>query len=100
MTAVQTDAAVRFGSSGVVMVEPVIRLSASAHIACYVYEDCAPILVIEDGNVRVSLTVPDTVQVTGADVNRGLALADAVARYVTELGAHAATGDGDADRAA
>ena len=100
MTAVKTDATVRFGSSGVVTVEPVIRLNAGTHIDCYVYDDCAPILAIEDGNVRVSLTVPDTAQVTGEDVNRGLALANAVARYVAELGARADIHDSAADEAA
>ena len=100
MTAVKTDATVRFASSGAVIVEPVIRLNASTHIDCYVYDDSAPILIIEDGNVRLSLTVPDTGQVTGEDVNRGLVLADAVARYVAELGARADIQDGAADEAA
>ena len=48
-------------------------------IHCHVYDDCAPILAIEDGNVRLSLTVPDTGHVTGQDVNRAMKLADAVA---------------------
>ena len=66
--------------------QPSIRLNASTFIHCHVYDDCAPILAIEDGNVRLSLTVPDTDHVTGEDVNRAMALADAVARYIAELG--------------
>jgi hypothetical protein len=57
-------------------------------------------LAIDDGNVSVSLTVPDVHHVTGQDVNRAMALADAVARYITELGAHVADDDGAAQDAA
>jgi hypothetical protein len=38
--------------------------------------------------------------VTGEDVNRALALADAVARYIAELGERVATEDAAADEAA
>jgi hypothetical protein len=100
MTAVKTSATVRFGASGVVEVEPSIRLNAATFIACHVYDDCAPILAIEDGNVRLSLTVPDTGHVTGADVNRAMALADAVARYIAELGERVADEDSAAQEAA
>ena len=100
MTTVKTSATVRFGASGVIEVEPTIRLNARTRIHCHVYDDCAPILAIEDGNVRLSLTVPDTAHVTGADVNRAMALADAVARYIAELGEHVATEDGASDEAA
>jgi hypothetical protein len=100
MTAVKTQATVRFSSSGAVEVQPSIRLNARTRIHCHVYDDSAPILAIDDGNVRLSLTVPDTGQVTGEGVNRALALADAVAQYVAELGARAVTDDSDADEAA
>ena len=43
--------------------------------------------------MRLSLTVPDTGHVTGQDVNRAMALADAVARYIAELGEHVADED-------
>jgi len=100
MTTVKTSAMVRFSSSGPVEVEPSIRVNASTRIHCHVYDDCAPILAIEDGNVRLSLTVPDTGHVTGQDVNRAVKLADAVARYITELGEHVADDDGAAKDAA
>ena len=100
MTEVKTSATVRFSSSGAIEVAPSIRLTASTFIHCHVYEDCAPILAIDDGNVRLSLTVPDTGHVTGADVNLAMALADAVARYVAELGAHVADEDSAAPDAA
>ena len=70
MTTVTTSATVRFSASGAVEVEPSIRLNGSTHIHCHVYDDQAPILAIDDGNVRLSLTVPDTGHVTGEDVNR------------------------------
>ena len=100
MTTVTTSATVRFTSSGPVEVQPSIRLNASTFIHCHVYDDCAPILAIEDGNVRLSLTVPDTSHVTGADVNRAMALADAVARYIAELGERVADEDSAAQDAA
>ena len=100
MTTVQTSATIRFSSSGPVEVEPTIRLNAATFIHCHVYDDHAPILAIDDGNVRLSLTVPDTGHVTGQDVNRAMALADAVAQYITELGAHVADDDGAAEEAA
>ena len=100
MTTVQTSATVRFSSSGPVEVEPTIRLNPRTRIHCHIYDDCAPILAIDDGNVRLSLTVPDTAHVTGADVNRALALADAVARYIAELGEHVADEDSAAQDAA
>ena len=100
MTTVQTSAMVRFSSSGPVEVEPTIRLNASTFIHCHVYDDAPPILAIDDGNVRVSLTVPDTAHVTGQDVNLAIALADAVARYIAELGEHVATEDSAADEVA
>jgi hypothetical protein len=96
MTRVKTNATVRFSASGAVEVEPSIRLNASTFIACHVYDDYAPILAIEDGNVRLSLTVPDTGHVKGEDVNRAMALADAVARYVAELGTRVADEDNNA----
>ena len=100
MTTVKTSATVRFSASGAVEVAPSIRLSASTFIHCHVYDDCAPILAIEDGNVRLSLTVADTGHVTGQDVNRAMALADAVARYIAELGERVATEDSATDEAA
>ena len=50
--------------------------------------------------MSVSLTVPDIHRVTGEDVNRAMALADAVARYIAELGAHLADDDSAAKDAA
>ena len=50
--------------------------------------------------MRLSLTVPDTAHVTGADVNRAMALADAVARYIAELGEQVADEDSAAQDAA
>jgi hypothetical protein len=91
-----TQATIRLHADGAVKVEPFIRLTGDTFIRCCTYDDQAPILAIDDGNVSVSITVPDTHRVTGEDVNRAMALADAVARYAAELGAHVA----DEDRAA
>jgi hypothetical protein len=100
MTAAKTQATVRFSASGAVEVQPSIRLNAGTYVACHVYDDCAPILAIDDGNVRLSLTVPDTACVTGQDVNLALKLADAVGRYAAELGALADVQDNAPDAAA
>jgi hypothetical protein len=96
----QTQASIRLFADGAVKVEPFIRLTDSTRIMCCTYEDQAPILAIDDGNVSVSLTVPDVHRVTGEDVNRAMALADAVARYIAELGAHLADEDSAAQDAA
>jgi hypothetical protein len=91
-----TQATIRLHADGGIRVEPFIRLTGDTHVMCCTYEDQAPILAIDDGNVSVSLTVPDVHRVTGEDVNRALALADAVAQYAAELGERVA----DEDRAA
>jgi hypothetical protein len=88
-----TSATIRLHADGGIRVEPFIRLTGSTNIYCCTYDDHAPILAIDDGNVSVSITVPDVRHVTGEDVNRALALADAVARYAAELGAHLADDD-------
>ena len=96
-----TQATIRLSADGAIRVEPFIRLTATTHINCHVYGDSAPILAIDDGTVSLSVTVPDTAQVTGEDLKRGRALADAVARYVAELERRAAIDqDGAADEAA
>jgi len=95
-----TSATIRLHADGGIKVEPFIRLTADTHVMCCTYDDQAPILAIDDGNVSVSLTVPDTHRVTSEDVNRAMALADAVARYAAELGAHVADEDSAAPDAA
>ena len=65
-----TSATIRLHADGAIRVEPFIRLTGSTHIMCCTYDDQAPILAIDDGNVSVSLTVPDVHRVTGEDVNR------------------------------
>jgi hypothetical protein len=95
-----TQAAIRLFADGAVKVEPFIRLTGSTNIYCCTYDDHAPILAIDDGNVSASITVPDIRHVTGEDVNRAMALADAVARYAAELGAHVADEDSAATDAA
>ena len=80
-----TQATIRLSADGEIRVEPFIRLTGSTHILCCTYEDQAPILAIDDGTVSLSVTVPDTAQVTGEDVERARVLADAVVRYVAGL---------------
>ena len=95
-----TSATIRLHADGGIRVEPFIRLTGDTFIRCCTYEDQAPILAIDDGNVSVSLSVPDVHRVTGQDVNRAMALADAVARYAAELGERVADEDGAAGEAA
>jgi hypothetical protein len=100
MTAVASQASVCFGPGSGIRVAPFLRLTGDTLIHCCTYDDQAPILAIEDGNVSVSITVPDVHHVTRQDLNLARALADAVARYITELGKHVATEDGASDEAA
>ena len=95
-----TQATIRLHADGRIKVEPFIRLTGDTHILCCTYDDQAPILAIDDGNVSVSITVPDVHRVTGQDVNRAMALADAVAQYAAELGEHVADEDSAAPDAA
>jgi hypothetical protein len=95
-----TQAVIRLSADGAIRVEPFIRLTGHTHILCCTYEDSAPILAIDDGTVSLSVTVPDTAQVTGEDLKWGRALADAVARYVAGLEHRATIRDGAAGEAA
>jgi hypothetical protein len=90
MTAVATAASVRFSGGQVPTVDSSFRPTSYTFIACHVYDDCAPILVIKDVQVSVSVTVPDSGRVTGEDLSCGRALAEAAARYVAELERRAA----------
>jgi len=80
-----TQATIRLYADSRISVEPFIRLTGSTHIHCHTYDDQAPILSVDDEHVSVSLTAPDTHQVTDRDVEQGRRLAEAVARYVAEL---------------
>ena len=93
MTVLASDACVRLGPGGVAGVEASVRLTGQSRIYCHLYEDAAPILSITDEHVRMSVSVPEPDHVTGDDVTWGRLLADAVARYVTELEKLAATGN-------
>ena len=95
-----TQAVIRLSAGGEIRVEPFIRLTGHTHILCCTYDDCAPILAIDDGTVSLSVSVPDAYQVTGEDLERGRALADAVALYVAGLEQRAANQDSAANEAA
>jgi len=94
-----TQATIRLGAGGAIRVEPFIRLTGHTHILCCTYDDSAPILAIDDGTVSLSVTVPDTAQVTGEDLKQGRLLADAVARYVAGLEQRAAIQDAASEAA-
>ena len=95
-----TQAVIRLSADGEIRVEPFLRLTGHAHILCCTYEDSAPILAINDGTVSLSMTVPDTAQVTGEDVERARVLADAVVRYVAGLEQRTVIQDSAPDEAA
>ena len=80
-----TTASVQFAGGGVAEVQSSLRLTGGSYVTCYTYDDHAPILGIDDAHVKVSITVPDTRQVTADDVTWARLLAAAVTRYVTEL---------------
>ena len=100
MTCARTSAEVRFGPDGVTKVDSFVRLTGNTYIGCYTYDDSAPILAVRDGHVIVSVSVPDTAQVTAEDVQWGRSLADAAARYAAGLEQRAASNHGAASEAA
>jgi hypothetical protein len=101
MSAVATAAEVRLNSSGGLRIETTVRLSCHTRIDCYVYDESAPILILVEGDIGITVTVPDTGKVTGSDVARGRLLAEAAATYAAALEQRAAAdrdaaGDGAA----
>ena len=80
-----TSASVQFATGGVVEVQSSLRLTGDSYVNCFTYDDQAPILSVSDAHVTVSITVPDTSQVTADDLTWARLLAKAVTRYVTEL---------------
>jgi hypothetical protein len=87
-----TSAEVRFGPAGVVKVASHLYPATTTYVDCFAYQDQAPILVIRDGHVEVTITAPDSGRVTAEDLARGRELAEAAARYVAELERHQAVG--------
>jgi hypothetical protein len=55
---VTATATIRFGSDGQAEVQSYLRLTASTHIQCCLYDDGAPILAIRDGQVDITITNP------------------------------------------
>jgi hypothetical protein len=80
-----TSASVQFATGGVVEVNSSLRLTGDSYVTCYTYDDQAPILGIDDAHVKVSITVPDTRQVTADDLTWARLLAKAVNQYLAEL---------------
>ena len=88
-----TSASVQFATGGVVEVQSSLRLTGDTYVNCFTYDDQAPILSVSDAHVTVSITVPDTSQVTADDLTWARLLAKAVTRYVAELEKLAALDD-------
>ena len=80
-----STASIRFGADGAATVQSYVRLTASTHIQCCIYEDEAPILSIQDGAADITITNPGRGEVTEEDVRFGRLLANAVTRYAAEL---------------
>ncbi len=85
MTALPSDAYVRFGRDGVAGVNSTVRLTGNSHVYCHLYDDQAPIISVDDAHVQMAVSVPDPGQVTEDDVTWARLLAEAVGQYVTEL---------------
>jgi hypothetical protein len=96
MTVLATKAEVRFSTDGVTAVSSTVRLTGFSRIQCCAYPDSAPVLVVDDAHVSMSITVPLPGRVTTDDVAWGRLLAEQVARYVAELERRAAATDDDA----
>lgn len=81
---IATAAEVRFGPDSM-EVCACLRLSGRSNIMCCVYPEAAPILAVDDRQVRISVTVPEPSRVTDEDVQAGRKLAEAAATYAAEL---------------
>ena len=58
MTALSSDASVRFTPDGVAGVDASVRLGDFSRIYCHLYDDAAPALSIIDAHVRGRLASP------------------------------------------
>jgi hypothetical protein len=95
--AVPSTATIELSRQGTAQVRVSLHLSADTFIACYTYTDHPPILSVDDGPARFTVSVPDRDRVTEADLDQAHRLADAVDHYVTELEIRLAKQD-NADR--
>jgi hypothetical protein len=94
-----STASVQFRSGGVASVDASLRLTGRSHIQCCTYPDRPAILAVDDGHVSVSVTVPDSGQVTAGDLAAARRLADAITQYIADLEQRCAT-DGTAESTA
>jgi hypothetical protein len=100
---ITSTAYVKFGTDGLAGVDANLRLTGRSHFQCCIYEDRPPILAMDDAHVSVSISPPDSENVTADDVATARLLATELDRYITDLErwatAHDST-DKAADRAA
>jgi hypothetical protein len=66
-------------------VDTSLRMTGGSFIYCHTYPADPPILSIKDRHVSVTVTVPDSSQVTPQDLDTARRLADAVTAYIAEL---------------
>jgi hypothetical protein len=85
MTTMASSASVQFGPGQVTGVDSCLYPIGSTTISCHSYDDRPPILAITDAHVKVTVSVPDPDRVTEQDLTCARRLAEAAARYVTEL---------------
>jgi hypothetical protein len=91
---------VRFAPDGTGQVDASLRLTPASMIHCHAYPDRPAILSLTDKCVSVTVTIPDSDQVTADDLDTARRLADAVARYITDLESRLAPADESAAAAA
>ena len=82
---IPSDAHIRFSPDGPAGVDASLRISGGSFICCHTYPADPPILSVRDRHVSVTVTVPDSSQVTPQDLDTARRLADAVAAYIAEL---------------
>ncbi len=92
-----STASVQFRSGGVASVDASLRLTGCSYVQCCTHPDRPAILSVDDGHVSVSVTVPDSGQVTSEDLDTARRLADAVARYITDLEQRLTAQDSEAE---
>jgi hypothetical protein len=90
---VSTVAHITFRAEGAPGVAASVYLTGDTHIQCCRYDDRPPILALDDGPVKISVTVPDSANVTAEDLRSARRLSEAVSAYVADLEARWAAHD-------
>src|SRR5215470_8161852 len=76
---------IQYRPDGPPAVDTSLHLTRRSHIQCSTYDDRPAILSVTDAHVSVSVTVPDSTEVTIDDLDVAVRLAEALADYIADL---------------